>query len=142
VQLESAVLTGNRVNKTFKHSILGESSSGFTPVMNALDLFLPNSPRNYARVDDPLMTDLLNKVTYTLDADEQVRLVKQINDRALDQCYAIERVVNFYTFFRQRWLQNVATAVQGYYCCFGSQQVAVGWVDDTAPGGRAGRLKA
>ncbi len=142
VQVESTVLTATRLNKRFKHAIKGESSSGFTPIMNALDLFLPTSPRNYAQVDDPVMTDLVNKATYTLNADEQIRLVRQMNDRALDQCYAIERVVSFHIFFRQPWLHNVASAVQGWYCCFGSQQVAVAWIDDKAPGGRAGRLKA
>ena len=142
VQLESAVLSGNRLNKRFKHAINGESSSGFTPVMNALDLFLPTSPRNYAQVDDPVMTNLVNELTYTLDADQVGPLVRRINERALDQCYALERVVNFTILFRQAWLHNVATAVQGYYCCFGSQQVAVAWVDDKAPAGRAGHLKA
>jgi len=43
---------------------------------------------------------------------------------------------------RQPWLQVVASAVQGYYCCFASQQVAAAWIDDKAPAGRAGRLKA
>jgi len=43
---------------------------------------------------------------------------------------------------RQPWLQVVASAVQGYDCCFASQQVAAAWIDDKAPAGRAGRLKA
>jgi peptide/nickel transport system substrate-binding protein len=139
--VESTVVTATRLNKRFRHAIKGESSSGFTPIMNALDLFLPSSPRNYAQIDDPVMTDLVNKATYTLDPDEQTRLVRQINDRATDQCYALERVVSFHIFFRQPWLHNVASAVQGWYCCFGSQQVGVAWIDDTAPAGRAGRLK-
>jgi hypothetical protein len=136
------VLTATRLNKRFKHAIKGEPSSGMSGVMNALDLFLPGSPRNYGQVDDAQMNDLLNSAAYSLNADAETRLVRQINERAVDQCYALERVVGFHTFFRHSWLHNVASAVQGFYCCTGSQQIALAWIDDTAPTGRAGRLPA
>jgi ABC-type transport system substrate-binding protein len=107
-----------------------------------MDFFLPDAPQNTSGVNDPVMTDLIEKAAYTLDVDEQVRLIRQINDRSLDQAYFLEKVVGFYTFFRRPWLQNVASAVQGQFCCWGTPQAAVAWIDDTAPEGRKGRLRA
>jgi hypothetical protein len=77
-----------------------------------------------------------------LDVDEQVRLIRQMNERSLDQAYYLDKVVGFYVFFRRPWLHNVASAVQGQFCCWGTPQAAVAWIDDTAPDGRGGRLKA
>jgi hypothetical protein len=88
------------------------------------------------------MTDLVEKVTYTLDANEQQRLLLQIHERSLDQVYSLEFYVAFAAWMRQPWLHNVASAVQGWFPNYGSHQVSVGWIDDTAPAGRAGRLRA
>ena len=102
----------------------------------------PNGDKNYAGVNDPVMNDLVERAAYTLDADEYIRLVREINQRSLDQAYYLDHVVGFYIFFRRPWLQNVASAVQGQFCCWGTPQAAVAWIDNTAPEGRGGRLRA
>jgi peptide/nickel transport system substrate-binding protein len=141
-QVESVVLTATRTNKTFKHAIIGTPQTGYDPIKVAREWFVPDSPRNWGGVNDPVMTDLVEKATYTLDADEQQRLVHQIHERALDQAYALERYVAFAVFMRQHWLRNIASATQGYFNAWGYHQVSVAWIDDKAPAERAGHLKA
>jgi ABC-type transport system substrate-binding protein len=113
-QVESVVLTTARTNKTFKHSIIGTPQTGYDPVKVAQEWFLPDSPRNWGGVDDPVMTDLVQKATYALDAAEQQRLIEQIHERDMDQAYRLQRYVAFAVFMRQPWVRNVASATQGY----------------------------
>ena len=141
-QVEAVVLTAARTNRTFRQAISHTFQTGYDPVKVARDWFLPGSPRNWGGIDDQVMTDLVEKVTYTLDAGEQQRLLLQIHERALDQCYALEFYVGFAAWVRQPWLHNVASAVQGWFPNYGSHQVSVAWIDDKAPAERAGRLKA
>ena len=141
-QVESVVLTSSRLEKSFKHAIAGTSSTGYDPVKVIRDFMLVNSPKNYGSISDPVMTDLVERVTYTTDFDERGRLLKQIHERYLDQVYSIDFYSNTYMFVRQPWLHNVAYAVEGYFLAFGSSQLAHAWIDDRAPGDRAGRLKA
>ena len=135
------MLTAARANKTFKHAVIASAQTGYDPVKAARDWFLPDTPRNYGGINDPVMTDLVEKATYTLDADELQRLLWQIHERSLDQAYQLEFYVAFSVFMRQPWLHNVASAVQGWFSAYGFHQVNVAWVDDKAPTGRAGRLK-
>jgi len=140
-QVESVVLTAARTNKTFKHAIIGTPQTGYDPVKVAREWFLPDSPKNWGSVNDPTMTDLVERASYTVDANEQQRLVEQIHERDLDQAYRLQRYVAFAVFMRQPWLHNVASATQGYFNAWGYHQVSVAWMDDKAPAGRAGRLK-
>jgi ABC-type transport system substrate-binding protein len=127
IQVESAVLTGNRLSRNYTHAVSGgrSAATGWTAIKNAMDFFLPDAPQNTSGVNDPVMTNLIEKAAYSLD-----------------QAYFLEKVVGFYTFFRRPWLQNVASAVQGQFCCWGTPQAAVAWIDHTAPDGRGGRLRA
>jgi len=143
VHLEAAVLSNNVLERKFTHAITGrDSATGWTAIKNAFEFFTPGGTKNLSGIDDPVLNDLLEKAAYTLDADEQLRLVRQMHDRSLDQVYYLEKVVGFYVFFRRPWLHNVASAVQGQFCCWGTPQAALAWIDDTAPEGRKGRLKA
>ena len=141
-QVESTVLTASRTNLTFKHAIIGTPSTGYDPVKVAREWFLPDSLKNWGGVNDPVMTELINKATFTLDPDEQNRLLSQIHARDLDQCYRLERYTRIIPFVAQPWLRNVASAVQGQFDAYGNHQVSVAWIDDKAPAERAGRLKA
>ena len=140
--LESTVLTNTRTTKNFKHAITHTAQTGYDPVKLAREWFLPDSPRNWGSYNDPVMTDLVERATYTLNPDEQTRLIKQIHERSLDQCYGLEFFVQFTIHVRNPWLHNIASAVQGYFNAWGYHQVSVAWIDDKAPVGRAGRLKA
>ncbi len=143
VQVESTVLTANRLARKFTHAITArDSATGWTAIKNAIEYFTPDATKNLSQVNDPVMNDLIERAAYTLDADEYVRLIRQINDRSLDQAYYLEKVVGFYVLFGRPWLHNVASAVQGQFLAWGTVQVAVAWIDDTAPEGRKGRLKA
>ena len=141
-QVESTVLSAARVNKTFKHSILGAAQTGYDPIKLVREWYLPDSPRNWGGIEDPAMTDLVGRVTYTLDADEQQRLLGQIHERYLEQCYSLQFYVQFTVHVRQPWMHNVASAVQGYFNAYGFHQTTLAWIDDKAPAGRGGRLKA
>ena len=143
VHLEAAVLSNNVLERKFTHAISGrDSATGWTAIKNAFEFFTPGGTKNLSGIDDPVLNNLLEKAAYTLDADEQLRLVRQMHERSLDQVYYLEKVVGFYVFFRRPWLHNVASAVQGQFCCWGTPQAALAWIDDTAPEGRKGRLKA
>ena len=141
-QVESVVLTTARTNKAYKHAILGTPSSGYDPIKLIRERFLPDSNVNWDGINDPVMTDLVEKATYTLDADEQRKLLAQVHERDLDQCYRIERYSRLIPYLAQPWLHNVASATQGQFNAYGYHQVGVAWIDDKAPAGRGGRLKA
>jgi peptide/nickel transport system substrate-binding protein len=142
VQVESTVLSANRNAKKFNHAIItGLSATGWTAVKNAFEFWSPDSQKNYGGINDPVMLDLLDRAAYTLDWDEQVQLIRQMNQRALDQAYYLLKVVGYYVFFRRPWMNNVASAIQGQFQAWGTVQVAVAWNDDTAPEERKGHLK-
>ena len=136
---ESTVVTASRYQRTFRHAIYGVYPSALVGIRNAREFYHPESPLNFSRVNDPVMTDLIEKATYTLDPDEQLRLLEQINNRALDQCYEVWRFATTYNEFRQPWVQNFANATSGWGQFFGNWQWGITWVDDKAPGDRAGR---
>jgi peptide/nickel transport system substrate-binding protein len=143
VHLEASVLSTNRESRKFAHAVTGgRSATGWTAIKNAFEFYTPDSVKNYSGINDPVMTDLVERAAYTLDIDEQIQLIRKINERHMDQAYHLDKVVGFYIFFRRPWLHNVASAVQGQFCCWGTPQGAVAWIDDTAPDGRGGRLKA
>jgi ABC-type transport system substrate-binding protein len=141
-QVESTVLTAARTNKTFKHAIIHTPQTGYDPIKLVREWYSPSSPRNWGGIDDPVMTDLVEQAAYTLDHDEQQRLLWKIHERYLDQCYSLEFYVAFTVHVRQPWMHNVASAVQGYFNAYGYHQVTLAWIDSTAPAGRQGRLKA
>ena len=144
-ELETVVARTALVEKTFKHAhsrLSQTGSTGYDPVKLLREWFLPDSPKSYGSLNDPTMTQLVERATFALDPAEQQRLLQQIHERDLDQCYRLYRYVAFAVFVRQPWVQNVASAVQGYFTAYGYHQVTVAWMDDKAPASRAGRLKA
>jgi len=141
-ELESVVVTANRTNRTYKDAIPGVDHVSQHGVRQALQEFMPDSPKNAGNINDPVLTDLIGKAAYSLDADEQLRLLKQINDYAMDQCFALETFSGFQMILKQPWLHNMAQAPSGFMIHTGGWQFGVAWLDDTAPAERKGRLKA
>jgi peptide/nickel transport system substrate-binding protein len=141
-QVESTVLTAARTNMTFKHAIIGTPQTGYDAIKLLREWYLPDSPRNWGGINDPAMTDLVQRATYTVDPDEQQRLLWQVHERYLDQAYSLQFYVAFTIHARQPWMHNVASAVQGYFNAYGYHQVTIAWLDDKAPGSRSGHLKA
>ena len=142
-QLESAVVNGHKVNKTFPDALgTTDSQRGYHGVRQALQAFLPDSPQNFGNVDDPKLTDLMFKAAYELDADRQLQLLKQINDYASDICFAIETFSAFQCLLYQPWTRNLTQSPTGWVTATGAWQYAQAYVTDRAPEGRQGRLKA
>ena len=141
-QLESTVVATHRENKTYTGAVQGADHVSYHGVRQALQEFMPDSPKNAGNINDPVLTDLILKAAYSLDADEQLRLLKQINTYAMDQCFALETFSGFQVIFKKPWLHNMAQAPSGFMCCTSGWQYAIGWLDDTAPVERRGRLKA
>ena len=139
-QKEGVVVTNTRTTKAFKHMISNTIQTGYNPIKVAREWFLPDSPRNWNGINDPVITDLVERATYTLDAAEQQRLLKQIHERSMDQVWQLDFYTVFTLFVQQPWLHNVASASQGNYDAFAKHQTAVAWVDDKAPPERRGRL--
>jgi ABC-type transport system substrate-binding protein len=141
VSLEATVVTATRQEKRFRHAIDHTSQTGYDAIKLVREWYLPDSPRNWGSINDPVMTDLVERASYTLDPDEQRRLLWEINARELDQVYSIQPYTAFTIHVRQPYLFNVASAVQGYFNAWGYHQVRYAWIDDTGPAGRAGRLR-
>jgi peptide/nickel transport system substrate-binding protein len=141
-EVERVVATSTQLNKTFRHAIGNGIQSGYDAIKVGRENFLPTSDRNFGSINDPVLTDLVERVTYTIDFDEQRRLLKQIHERELDQAHFLHFHAPFYAFLRQPWLHTVHSAIQGHFPLNSAHQMAVSWISDTAPGDRAGRLKA
>jgi len=138
-QVESVVATQSRINRTFKHMTSWASVTSFEPSGPARAFWLSDSPNNFGGINDPVITDLVEKVTYTLDPDEQERLIQQLNERDVDQQYHLLLPPQMQTFIWQPWLHNVVNAPSGNYQVFSHYQYENVWVDDTAPAERRGR---
>jgi len=141
-QLESTVYATQRTNRTYTGGVVGADHTAFHGMRQVMQEFLPDSPKNAGYIDDPFLTDLVYKAAYTLDANDQMRLLKQINDYAMDQCFAIETFSGFQMNFMQPWVHNMAGGQSGWLIASASAQIGVAWIDDTAPAERRGRLKA
>jgi len=141
-QLESTVYATQRTNRTYTGGVVGADHTAFHGMRQVMQEFLPDSPKNAGYIDDPFLTDLVYKAAYTLDANDQMRLLKQINDYAMDQCFAIETFSGFQMNFMQPWVHNMAGGQSGWLIASASAQIGVAWLDDTAPAERRGRLKA
>jgi peptide/nickel transport system substrate-binding protein len=140
-QLESTVYATARNDRTYKDAVVGADHTAFHGMRQVLQEFVPDSPKNAGNIDDPFLTDLIFRAAYTIDADEQMRLLKQINDYAMDQCFAIETFSGFQMNFMQPWVHNIAGGTSGWLIASASAQLGVAWIDDTAPPERRGRLK-
>ena len=140
-QLESTVFAGNRTNRTYRDALVGPDHTAFHGMRQVMQELLPESPKNFGFIDDPFLTDLIFRAAYTMDANEQIRLLRQINDYAMDQCFAIETFSGFQMNFMQPWVHNIAGACSGFLIASASAQLGVAWIDDTAPEERKGRLK-
>ena len=141
-ELESIVVTASRTDRTYRDAIPGVDHVSYHGVRQALQEFMPDSPKNAGNINDPVITDLILKAAYSLDADEQLRLLKQINTYAMDQCFAVETASPFVMNFRQPWVHNMGQAPSGFMLATGGWQYALSWLDNTAPAERRGRLKA
>ena len=136
---ETTVVTATRLQRRHKHMIPGVYPTALLGVKLAREYYAPDSGLNYSRVNDPVLTEIIDKATYTLDGDEYIRLLRQINQYVIDQAYDIWRFATTYNEFRQPWVQNFANATSGWGQFFGNWQFGIVWVDDKAPGDRAGR---
>jgi peptide/nickel transport system substrate-binding protein len=140
-QVESVVNTQAQLNRSFKHMIASAGISSFEVSGSARGFWLPDAPTNVGGISDLVMTDLVEKITYSLDADEQVRLVQQLNTRDLEQQYHLIFPNFLQLFVWHPWLHNMANAPSGNFQIFSHYQYGNAWVDDTAPEGRQGRLR-
>jgi peptide/nickel transport system substrate-binding protein len=102
-------------------------------------MFSPNSPQNYAQVNDPELTPLLQKVHTSTNPDEWTALAKQAFD-ILNKNVDVIYVCGFHTWFvTQPWIHTIANTYYTTILNYGTSNWRNIWIDDTAPGGRGGK---
>jgi peptide/nickel transport system substrate-binding protein len=139
-QVESVVLTNLYTTKDFPGYVeIGANAPGMSGLWEAEVMYAPDAATNYGSINDTVMNDLLARARKTLDHDEQVRLLREIAARDLDQCFYIWLESRHRSEIMQPWLWNMAAHVRGRPVAFGSWSVTLAWIDDRAPAGRGGR---
>jgi ABC-type transport system substrate-binding protein len=141
-QLESAVVNGHKVNRTYPDALGStDSQRGYHGVRQAFQAFLPSSPQNFGNVDDPKLVDMIYKASRELDVDRQYQLLKEVNDYASDIAFAIETFSAFQCLLYQPWTRNLCQSPTGWVTATGGCQYPMTYVTDTAPEDRRGKLK-
>lgn len=102
-------------------------------------MFYPGSPQNYANVNDPELTQVMDKIHSSTSPSEVTSLAKQAFDifnRNVDVIY----VAGYHTWYvTQPWIHTIANT---YYTTIGnyaSESWRNVWIDSTAPSGRGGK---
>lgn len=136
---ESTEFTERRTQGNFKGLVRIPVVAAMAGPIWALNYYAKDSPHNVGGYSDPQMEAMIERALYTLDADEQVRILRQINDFAMDQVLTLEVFATHYIVGFAPWMHNAADHAQMSFNFWGSWQWAIIWLDDTAPGGRGGR---
>lgn len=140
VEQESTVVTAARTNKTFRGMISGSAIPGLDVDLAVYPLFAPGSALNWGNVDDPVLTELLERIRFSLDQDERTRLAKQVNDRVLDQVHHLWIFSVHDIVIMHPWVRNYVDALHTWVSNWGSWAWRIVWLTDHAPAGRGGRL--
>lgn len=141
-EVESTIQTADRQNKRFRHMVVHPSFSIIDLDSWVSHNYIPDSPRNFGSVNDPVMTEMIEKQRYSLDADERKRLAKQMLERAHDQAYHVWLVTGHVIMVRQPWLFNMINTIHLSVDASGRYFHWYAWLDDKAPAGRGGRRAA
>lgn len=135
---EQTDYTALRDEGKFEGMVRGPFPEGLAGPVWPLTCFSKTSPRNYGGYEDARMEEFIEKALYTLDADEQVRLLKEINNYAMDQVVDLEVYSGHYILMMQPWLHNMRNGLFLQFRWWASWQWGKAWLDDTAPAGRGG----
>ncbi len=102
-------------------------------------MFHPTSPQNYANVNDPELTPLLDKVHTSTNPDEWTQLAKQCFD-VTNKNVPVLYVCGYHTWFvTQPWIHTIANTYYTTIINYGTSNWRNIWIDDSAPGGRGGK---
>lgn len=127
------------VKKEFDDAIFYSGVAGFDPDVVVRPLYLPGSPQNWGNVDDPELTEMINKLRASVDADEREKLARQINDRTLDQVTQMY-LYGYHTFYgTHNWVHTIAHSLYTTIENWSSHNWRFIWIDESAPGGRGGK---
>jgi peptide/nickel transport system substrate-binding protein len=86
----------------------------------------PKSARNHAGIDDPKLTQMIDDEERTLDENQRVQKVKDIQKYWMDQMYYIPIAVGYAYLFQQPWMRHL------YYSStygFGVESHLDCWID-------------
>jgi ABC-type transport system substrate-binding protein len=142
VTVESSVLTANRAARKYKHAINGGrlGVTAWTPIKIMYDFWAPDSTRNVSGVNDSGVERANRPRSLRWMQTSRFGWFGK-STSAFSTGLLSGNSRRFWSLIRHPWLHDVASSVQGNFCCYGNTQLDIAWVDDTAPGGREGRLK-
>jgi ABC-type transport system substrate-binding protein len=107
-EVESSVVTADRNNKRFKHLIPSTATGGVAdlhPYVSAI--WGLDSPRNWGSVNDPYMTERIERQQWSLDPDERIRIGREMFDRAYDQMHHLWLVTGNLIHVWHPWVFNI-----------------------------------
>ncbi len=134
-------LSATLIKKDFD-AILSEAEGsvlGYNLDQSVRVMFHPTSPQNYANVNDPELTPLLDKVHTSTNPDEWTQLAKQCFD-VTNKNVPVLYVCGYHTWFvTQPWIHTIANTYYTTILNYGTSNWRNIWIDDSAPGGRGGK---
>jgi peptide/nickel transport system substrate-binding protein len=112
--LEDAAAYDALNNRNFDMAPWGHAYALDDPDAVFAEFYLPDAPRNYSEVSSPELADLFAKQTVMLDQQERVKLVKEMQKKAIP---LYSKVIISWSLRRWAWWNKVNgyTAHVGYY---------------------------
>ena len=96
--------------------------------------FHSKSPKNYTKISDPVLDDLLDKAKAEENEAKRKELQRQLFDRIADQLYNVPVVgVPWYTI-NHPYVQNWASNSYAWSYYYGADMIRTTWVTEDAPG--------
>ena len=138
---EGQVFSQDLLNKSFPDMAfsIGFLSLGYSVDAMLTPLYLPDSPRNYGGIDDPELTDLLQKWAVATNPDDAVQLARQMTQRIVDQVDHLWLGWIGGIEVDQPWLHGIIMSTHNQPNGIGLGNYKYIWIDQTAPDGRGGR---
>ena len=126
-QTQYIIPTGPFYGGNFEHAMFGLETGFSDPHDYFFNMYHTKGGRNHAGINDPQLEAMIDKEGSTLDQQERVKLVKDLQRFLATKLYYVHPAVGFLYLGHQPWIKNFNPCNQGYG--FGAETAAKLWID-------------
>ena len=136
---QSTVLSTMRTRKNYTGFVTSDTVTGMSVIWELVNFYDPESPTNWGGINDQVLWDYVQKAKYATSIEEERRWLLEVERHEKENLNDIYVVSVGNGGIWQPWLGNVANNVRNTITASGSWALALAWMNDKAPEGRAGK---
>jgi ABC-type transport system substrate-binding protein len=144
VERDAVVFANDRLTGSFPdlmYNTPGTLTFGLTLDSAVGPVMRTGSPNNPGSLSDPELDALLDKYSLLVNPDDAIRTAKEIQQRIVDNVDNVWFGWVGGLMIAQNWFKGQLVSPDGFVTGAATSNGKYTWIDDTAPGGRAGTEK-